>query len=213
MEYRLIKTPEQFLIVSNEEIKNGDVYYHLLRNTIHSTREQADYFVNNTKYDDFKKVIGQQDQIDFTGLSEEEWKEIGWFDVEGLSELALRKFLMTHPEENLERNFSMFKEGYKICLQQLLSDRRFTLEDMEKAWEGGINEGSWKKGDRLFTSYGEFIESLSQQKSWIVELEMLYNVFTNGNVSDLELKVNGLQDVVFSEPKVTNGKVKILKIL
>ena len=38
-----------------------------------------------TNKSEIKKVIIQQNQIDFSGLSEEEQKEIWWFDVEKLA--------------------------------------------------------------------------------------------------------------------------------
>jgi hypothetical protein len=54
--------PQNIYITSDEEIKEGDWYYHLERKTVHNTSEKADYFVNNTKYGKFKKIILTTDQ-------------------------------------------------------------------------------------------------------------------------------------------------------
>lgn len=54
--------PHNIYITSDEKIKEGDWYYHLERKTINNTLEKADYFVNNTKYDKFKKIILTTDQ-------------------------------------------------------------------------------------------------------------------------------------------------------
>jgi hypothetical protein len=53
---------QHIYITSDEEIKEGDWYYHLERKTVHNTSEKADYFVNNTKYGKFKKIILTTDQ-------------------------------------------------------------------------------------------------------------------------------------------------------
>jgi hypothetical protein len=109
--------------------------------------------------------------------------------------------------------------------QELLSDRRFTLEDVYKAiamakiaktQDGLIDMDAWisngYEGAAPAYSTEEIIQSLSKT-SWPVELEMEQIVFTNGNSSDLEISVNGLQDTVLNKPKLTDGKVKILRLL
>jgi hypothetical protein len=48
---------QNIYITDDSEIREGDWYYHLERKTVHNTSEKADYFVNNTKYGKFKKII------------------------------------------------------------------------------------------------------------------------------------------------------------
>lgn len=78
--YTLHKLPEGFVIISDEEIKNGDkVYYkHPLHNegmvtTVEDwnyTKHEPAYTVRHTEgygvREGYKKVISQQDQIDFS---------------------------------------------------------------------------------------------------------------------------------------------------
>jgi hypothetical protein len=57
----------------------------------------------------------------------------------------------------------------------------------------------------------EIIQSLSQPKSWKVELEMetLYLEEDSGNYTHEKDDISGSKDF----PKLTNGKVKILRLL
>lgn len=239
IEYTLHKLPQGFIVSSDEEIKDGDVYYHLLRNTIHSTREQADYFVNNTKYDDFKKVIAQQPQIDFSVLKEEEQKEIGWFDVESEAERD-----WVYKEYGFEVGYNpkrcvdgaiqkpKFINGYKKGFQkaqELLSDRRFTLTDVEKAIQMSRTlidgKSEFEVEDILGSADGTYgvkvkypekqiIQSISQPKSWKVELEMEL-------VGQCDCMCHNPNNIVMHimpccypklQPKITDGKIKILKL-
>jgi hypothetical protein len=102
-----------------------------------------------------------------------------------------------------------FMDGFKTA-QELLSDRRFTLEDVQLAFAKGAAYIT-KPYPQNVQFENEYKQSLSQ-KSWKIELVMTYNVFTSAGASDLELSVHGLQDVIFSSPKLTNGKIKILKL-
>jgi hypothetical protein len=139
------------------------------------------------------KLIVQQDQIDFSGLSEEEQKKIGWFDVEKLAELET----ITN-EFNSEKSFIT---GFQKA-QELLSDRRFTLEDIRRAWKEGYNE----------RNLDEYIQSLSQ-KSWSVEIEMEEMC----KHDCMKFQLNGINSTCCGEKiltsKLTNGKIKIIKLL
>ena len=198
--YTLHKLSEGFIITSDEQQLRD--YKGLMLNTV-VNKLFTDMGVSLMR--DFKKVIAQQDQIDFSALSEEEQKEIGWFDVEKLAN-EYSDYETKSKWGDIVRN--TYKEGFKKA-QELLSDRKFTLDDILDAWELGAKEGlpltRQKKED--------LIQSLSQPKSWSVELDVEHILFTNASSSDLELSVNGLQDVVFSNPKLTGGKVKMLKLL
>jgi hypothetical protein len=75
-------------------------------------------------------------------------------------------------------------------LGELLSDKKFTLEDIEQAMIEGLSiEKFWEK----------CVQSLSQPKSWKIELEM-------------EFCPQALPQDRY-KPELTDGKVKILRVL
>jgi hypothetical protein len=195
MNYTLHKLSEGFIVTSDEEIKHKETWYNPMT---------ADIGINwhekgiPKEWSKTLKVIAQQDQIDFSSLSEEEQKEIGWFDVEKLAEFTGKNYqhldgdvINDHPEY-----YSGFFDGFQKA-QELLSDRRFTLEDVLKIAD---------KYHNIMCLYGnvkgiEYLQSLSQPKSWKIELEMEY---------DLE-SIDSSKKVM--KPKLTNGKIKIHKLL
>jgi len=214
MKTHLHKLREGFIVTSDEEIKLHDVV--LLDNSI---KELPDYnglhlieLLDETLLKaalalKAPKVIAQQDQIDFSVLSEEEQKKIGWFDTRyWLSKLC-------ETDENL---FSMVNHfSYQIGFrkaQELLSDRRFTLEHIGEAIQFGKEIRSQKSFlnqnfGSPFIDYedstketNDYIQSLSQQ-SWEIEIEMEDKIALDGHT------------VIGKEPKLINGKIKILRIL
>jgi hypothetical protein len=176
---------EGFIATSDEEIKTGDIKWH------HVTGLRKALVDGN--YTNQFKVIAQQDQINFSGLTEEEQKEIGWFDVE---ELALKEYPLDIVETSKgcfdDLNYAdraTWKNGLQKA-QELLSDRRFTKGEMKLAFlETDTNR-----------SFEEFIRSLSQ-KSWNIELEME------------NCTASALLSGYIPKPKLINGKIKILKLL
>ena len=206
--FKLHKLPEGYIVTSDEEILPNTLY---MNNGVLFTSDFVYDEGNNPNNSNPKvtnhnfKVIAQQDQIDFSALSEEEQKEIG------LNQYDFAQMFY----EILKKTYPYFDEWieakeYKKA-QSLLSDRRFSLDEVRQSF--------WKCCEIRELGYSvtmgdlevELSKSLSQ-KSWKVELEMTYNVFTSAGASDLELSVHGLQDVIFSSPKLTNGKIKILKL-
>jgi hypothetical protein len=195
MNYTLHKLQEGFIATSDEEIKTGDIKWH------HVTGLRKALVDGN--YTNQFKVIAQQDQIDFSFLSKEEQKEIGWFDIEKLTYKHCRKV-----KSNV--GYNDYIEGFQKA-QELLSDRRFTLGDIKSAYKNGWSNREESKTEfppyfHNDSSWGEnglnnFIQSLSQPKSWKIELEMEY---------DLE-SIDSSKKVM--KPKLTNGKIKILKLL
>jgi hypothetical protein len=156
------------------------------------------------------KVIAQQDQIDFSFLSKEEQKEIGWFDVEKLA-IEFNKQQFVSQFNHLKDQFAVgiitgWKQSFQKA-QELLFDRRFTLDDVLKIAD---------KYHNIMCLYGnvkgiEYLQSLSQLKSWKVEIE------TFCGTEDCELfgchKYEGCKHTELQQPKLTNGKIKILKLL
>lgn len=218
MNYTLHKLPEGFLVTSDEKIEEGNIGFDglyifkclkpFIANETTSGKNIPCFYIelgetsvfHETSY--IKKVIAQQDQIDFSALSEEKQKEIGWFDIDKIA----YKFCDEITPKDVTRSLHYpFKRGFQKA-QELLFDRRFTLEDMKKAFNAGDNYRYYENGGFLFIpsdvlDEDQYIQSLSQPKSWKVELEMEY---------DLE-SIDSSKKVI--KPKLTNGKIKILKLL
>jgi hypothetical protein len=207
MEYRLIKAKEQFLIVSDEEIKIGDFVWDGRYNP-----QEPDYpFYNVEETDDIpaknftdKKIIAQQNQIDFSSLSEEEQKKIGWFDKVSLSmESTKHQTFANGQHEEIVAQIYYRKSFQKA--QELLSDRMFTIEDMIDFARMCRENDSHKvlKDEELLqtTDLFEQWNKMDQPKSWEIEIEMDF-VHTDHVEGGFEYF-----------PKLTNGKIKILKLL
>jgi len=182
--FELHKLPEGFIVTSDEEIKENDYVIEDIGGTIYGPIDRESIVENP------KKVIVQQDQIDFSALLEEEQKKIRWFDVEKLA------------EENC-KNVAKHYGGYQCYIrgfqkaQELLFDRVFTLEDIQLAFAKGV-EYATKPYPQNVHFENKYKQSLSQ-KSWKVEIEM-------------EFCPQALPKDRYT-PKLTNGKIKILKLL
>jgi len=202
--YTLRKLPEGFILTSDEDIQIGDLYYLPRTNSIYECKEDPTE-LNLEKDFGIGKVIAQQHQIDFYALSEEEQKEIGWFDVKKLANDAYNDSLSTMAESVV--GVSAYIKGFQKA-QELLSDRRFSLEDIKKAFQAGDNFGreDYIGNSREYYNEDEYIQSLSQPKSWKVELEMEDG---GGYRQD---SMNGCW-ISKWQPKLTNGKIKITKLL
>jgi hypothetical protein len=194
--YTLHKLREGFIVTSDEQIKDVRPYIgklHLEKGCILNI-----FPTYLTDLSECKLVIAQQDQIDFSELKEEEQKRIGWFDVESIC-----KKLLDIPDEYIDsEDHSKFEFGIK-CFQkslELLSDRRFTLEEGELIFGlGAANHANGKP------SFEEVIQSLSQPKSWKIELDMIER-YDRLDFDDADLPTS-------IEPKFTDGKIKVINIL
>ncbi len=219
--YILYKLPEGFIITSDEEIKSEDLVFENCQMGEANIQElHVCEFVNKVDgWIEFKeencktglgwckKVIAKQDQIDFSSLSEEEQKKIGWFDVENLA----NEYSQLNTIPNLQRQMAWISyfEGFQKA-QELLSDRIIVPNENEQ--EQSISEiidilgGFDKDRNRILNDFIVIKKrSQSQPKSWKVELETReYRLNSDGESI-------GFPDM--SKPKLTNGKVKILKLL
>ena len=158
--YTLHKLPEGFIITSDEEIKDDDFgliedggVYKLAKHPL--------------KIKQNLKVIAQQDQIDFSTLSKEEHKEIGWFDVE---KLAKDEHMFNHKSIK-EIDFRLGVEVGFQKAQELLSDRMFTKNDLIlfiKYYNGTVPLSFTSTGENNELSIEEVVNNfiLSQPKSW-----------------------------------------------
>jgi hypothetical protein len=195
--FELHKLREGFIVTSDQDIQLNDFYYLPRTNSIHQCNEDPTE-LNLEKHLGIAKVIAQQDQIDFSALSEEEQKEIGWYDMDNII-VPLSKEIVMDRNGNPDKTLVSFGREIFQKAQELLSDRRFTLEDVQLAFAKGAAYTT-KPYPQNVQFENEYKQSLSQ-KSWKVEVEMELNL--NGR--------NGLERASFI-PKLTNGKIKILKL-
>jgi hypothetical protein len=202
--YTLHKLPGGFIITSDEEINNFPFLIF--------TNGKPVAVAKGTHDSECKKVIAQQDQIDFSALSEEEQKEIRWIDVEKLAKEMLPN------DSDWQRRFDIIKGFQKA--QELLSDRMFTLDDIKSIfYEGiqwGINQvfdGKLADNHEINNRFNRIIKSVieSTPQSWPIELETECSVC--GNLSESEHKLSCKSLTRFETPRLINGKVKILRIL
>lgn len=157
MELTLHKLPEGFIVTSDEKYEEGKKYNSFVYN-------EGIVFETNRLLPQFKQVIAQQDQIDFSDLKEEEQKRIGFFDVEMF---ALECYPINQFEDEFDYRFRFgFKSGFRKALE-LTSGIRFTEEDIARAFLKGC------QSERMLSNRGKdlknYIQSLSQLKSWKVE--------------------------------------------
>jgi hypothetical protein len=200
--FELHKLSEGYIVTSDEEILPNTLY---MNNGVLFTSDSVYDEGNNPNNSNPKvtnhnfKVIAQQDQIDFSALKEEEQKEIGWFDT---VKFAREEHKFNHKSVH-EMSFVLGVEiGFQKA-QELLSDRRFSLEDMFKVLD--LMKHIAKTSSNLAVMEVEgrrLIESLSQ-KSWKVEIQhVCEGVKKEGESCTLNNKC--------TYPNC--GKIKILKL-
>ena len=172
MNFELHKLPEGFIVTSDEKINKGDIAFETLNKVLFTVLEENDY--SNSS---FKKVIAQQDQIDFSGLSEEEQKEIGYFN---LNKFKIRQWNKYEPITNNISTENGFKDGLEIGFlkaQELLSDRVFTEENIliirnklvNDLPTGDVSTWDFIQAISNYTRwFDDYIQSLSQPKSWSI---------------------------------------------
>jgi hypothetical protein len=211
--YTLHKLPEGFIITSDEKPIKGDLCFDMEGNPGHKNQlyivkclrtSDDSYWVKHSK-----KLIAQQDQIDFSNLTEEEQKEIGWFD-----KIINDNFKGLHDVINNEDISNFYIELIKTYTQEVLSDRNELhkiiaqfidfIDELPVDW---IGTGDWKSADSAEKDwkirFEKFIQSLSQPKSWNIEIE---------TEESSRYDFTGMPCVGVLNPKFTNGKIKITKI-
>jgi hypothetical protein len=200
MSYTLHKLTEGFILTSEDFIKEDELFLmgdEIIQNSSLHTEEWC-----KSKQ---PKVIAQQDQIDFSSLKEEEQKEIGWFDV--------NKVIVAIVGINYYNRLNKDGSEYKILCsvfqkaQELLSDRTFTLEEVIQFTEKCMILANDSNNIGRLRKFIEIqSQSLSQPKSWKVELKMEDKCWC------MKPQSEGCYECI-KFLKLTNGKIKITKIL
>ncbi|MEY2702605.1 MAG: hypothetical protein RLY43_1241 [Bacteroidota bacterium] len=202
MNYKLRKIKEDFIITSDkkyegERCKTLEEYYSKVYSIDCGNTEEI--------------IIAQEPNIDFSALKKEEKMVIGWLDVQKITNEYIND-RYNNCDNKLHFNDRSCEIDFKAGFQkaQALSDRRFTENEMEMAVCFGIALERLKVGDGRISDTEEFkgfIQQISQQ-SWTVELEMeLYDPYDPRSKTGRHY---GEHEVVV---KITDGKVKILKLL
>lgn len=179
----LYKLKEGYVLCSDEEIKEGDTILHQSHGVcnIHKAREIVGKSIvigqnkeSSCWIDYSKKVLTQSS--DFSLMSEEDAKRIGWFDVEKWAdnEATQRYKIKTSPIETYREMIHQrlgFYEGLQAGFQkalELTEDRRFTEDDMREAMLL-LSRRLLTRDKTSAQKVEEIIESFYTPKSWEVE--------------------------------------------
>lgn len=223
MKIQLIKTLDKFILVSDEKINAGKDYYFDMAELMSYIKDPSnpnfkwivkarEDFTESNSYQ-YKIIAGISElpKIDFSMLSEEDSKFIGYFDI---NKLALSEYTIPLNKRKEERTplvghsspfgFNKFLKAYKKGFNTSLSFRKFSLEDIIEA----ITLSRKKKKDDFEKncsdyeySYKNIIELLNSPKLLEVEVEM--EIWNN----------NGITSLSRVKPKVQNNTIKIIKLI
>ena len=170
MKLQLIMT-EPPVLVSDEEIKEGDMKYYSINN--------ATYIHNKdmalTK-DHFKVIAGLPDlpSIEFSDEAAKTLQErCGWVDVEKVIKDYVQELIECNSVKEYERtHISAICHTMYFKLQSI-NQNRFSEEDVRKAIAMGQSE-EWDEGGYLGHSYkpDEILQHLKRPKCFEVEVEM-----------------------------------------
>jgi hypothetical protein len=221
MNLTLHKLPEGFIVTSDEHWKTDDSIYDFKDNVFRICK--LSHLPNGEEVKDrwCKKVIAQQDQIDFSALTEEKQKEIGWFDVEKIQKEKFLEFRAMITETSEKNLFEIgIREGFQKA-QELLSDRRVTLEVIRNVFAKTLEIAPTAETHTrmisdieyrhyvMNTLFNKHFQEFIKPKSWEIEVEMEYRDMMGMWVSRPTILEHLDRP---SRPKLTNGKIKILKI-
>lgn len=172
IQYILHKLQEGFVVTSDEVAILGDICISpRYRDTfIFGTRE-------NSYTDECRKVIAQQPNIIFSALSEEEQKDIGWFD-----DIIHENFKGLHDAINDKNVSDFYIKLIKNYTQELLSDKMFTLIEVKGLMTRSAIMARDKKAKGLSISdivkeFEDRMKSVSKFKSWPINGEWINNKF------------------------------------
>lgn len=190
-QYKLIKLPEQFIIVTDDIIKEDELFL------------MGTELIYNSSLMTDEWVIAEQSQIDFNGFED----SVGYVDVEKLAE---EKYL-SYQEGRVDLNTGLKRLGFKegFVKAQELSSKQFALNDIanyiyfvednyhyhDDFWYDRDTDEHISRAKML----DNYIKSVQPKKEWLVEIEM-------------ELNTDGLDRASYI-PKLIDNKVRIIKII
>ena len=221
MKAKLIKLQDKFILVSDEEIKEGDFLLinnedvMQMKSSYDNDVSGEDIWVGDslngyaTYKDNCKKIIAGIEElpsIDFSLLSEEDCKIIGFVDVERLAKEAIQSKTnkIPIPTSYWMREVDMYErlwyEGFKTA--QSLNDKMFGVKEVVELCKILISNPFEKCGKTYQELTDSYIQSL--QQTWDVGVEMKRETLYSEDGLDYQ------GDLI---PKITNNSIKIIKIL
>lgn len=220
MKYQLIMLPNQPILVSDEKITKEDIPFNL--GIDYDSVWQFRKGLTTDGKGNWKKIIAgipELPSIDFSVLSEEDCKKIGWVEIERLAD---DYSIEVYPINGESREMVDWIESQKIVLQQgfmsgfkaaqSLNEKKFSKEDIFSILDLHTDSAPISYLKREFEKY------LSQPKVFDVEVEMSCEHcidIDSKNAAYIDSKCNsdeGLYKCGYS-PKITNNSIKITKIL
>mgnify|MGYP006921324582 CR=1 FL=1 len=237
--YKLIKLKEGYIIVSNEKIKGNDLYYSI-KGILKSEKTYLEYGYNGLKTPILNhtlwsfptsKIIAstfifELPDINFNALEE----SIGDFNIEKMAmefeKLEVDPIINGSSKiKNDLRMYYGFIAGFNKCLE-LNKDKLYTEKQLLKAVEMArdITDGEHTfrgedgSGYVGISRYGwenkyndnDIIQSLQPKTEWDIEIELETKCYcghtTYCECEELEGKP------YIQRPKITNNKIKILKV-
>lgn len=137
--------------------------------------------IENDKYEiwDKDKLIASSHNtdlpsIDFSQLSEEDCKNIGWVDVEKLAnEYFIKHNLLNKYDDNYttkQKTLRDFIEGFKAA--QDINEKKYSEDDLRKAIRMARFNEDVGDSTQYCNSDDEIIQSLSQPKMWEIDAHL-----------------------------------------
>ena len=224
MKYQLIMLPNQPILVSDEKITKEDIPFNL--GIDYDSVWQFRKGLTTDGKGNWKKIIAgipELPSIDFSVLSEEDCKKIGWVDVE---KLANDYSIEVYPINGESRETVDWIESQKILLQQgfisgfkaaqSLNEKKYSEEDVKEITYQAAQYGMWyalnsqhnnevPKGNVLQWFQNRF----AQPKVFQVEVEMKQKCEFDFEKCSFSKNNCGCEFVL----KITNNSIKITKIL
>jgi len=153
------------------------------------------------------KVIaghGTNLKVNLSKLSEEVKKAIGWVDVEALA-LQFAEGIMTKAGTLSRLNaIEWYRAGFKTA--QSLNEKRFTEDDLRKAYGRGFNHRDFESVDD--ESWKKFENTLSAPKHYPCEIET-EQLLVNDKGKPIYPDKEGIWKVT---PRIENNSIKVLKV-
>lgn len=214
----MLDTP---IIVSDEKLKVFDNFFFQIDDIYDILKVESEFHLDRIKdiKENFKIIAGLPElpQIDFNEFEE----HLGVVDVEKLSiEHCKPDYDKFGGElEYVERQYWI--RGFQAA--QKLNEKKFSLEDMANLWQF-IVDGAKQlmlSGTTEVSSFNDYVKSLQQPKVFDIEVEM-ESVRMECNESRCIIPCacyhQGKPTLCESgntiwEPKITNNRIKITKIL
>lgn len=206
MKFKLILLQDP-IIVSDEKVKVHDLCIDLTYDSegqpcynIYKKRKSIGQQDTSTE----RKIIARGNKIDWNGLE----KEFGYVDVE---KLAIKIYGPVYSRESVHD----FVRGCKAM--EIITGKKFTYEDMELCYNTAARNGkrheSGLEADKGFEAYYNYYHKGPKMFDIELEMEEANTVISGGLRPVGELGGKGLQYHTTYRPKITNGKIKILRKL